>query len=95
MSSALPGVEHGTRSISAWGGRNAAHSAIASSAPSTSPDGEDTATSASSSRVARAAISAAPSATNWSIGVLSGPGERQHLAGGQRLGSAPLAHVPR
>ena len=53
MSSALPGVEHGTRSISACGGRNAAHSAIASSAPSTSPEGEDTATSASSSRAAR------------------------------------------
>ena len=51
-SGALPGVEHGTRSVTVSGGSSAAHSAIASSAPSMSPDGEEIATSASSSRVA-------------------------------------------
>ena len=87
MSGALPEVEHGTRSTAACGGRNAAHSAIASSAPSTSPDGEETATSASSSRSARDAISAAPSATNGSML----PSARD-LVAGQRLRRAPLAH---
>src|SRR5579875_3473087 len=44
-SSALPAVEQGTRSIRAWGGRSAAQTATASSAPSMSPEGEDTAAS--------------------------------------------------
>ena len=43
------GVEHGTRWTSACSGSSAMHRAIASSAPPTSPDGEEIATSASSS----------------------------------------------
>src|SRR6201999_552879 len=103
----LPGVEHGTRSIAASGGRKAAHSAIASSAPSTSPEGDETATSASSSRWAREAISAAPSATNWSIGTnplearaatgsieFSRPRELENLPRGKVLRRPAFAHVP-
>src|SRR3984885_2979948 len=94
MSAALPGVEHGTRSTVACGGRNAAHSAIASSAPSTSPEGEDTATSASSSRSDREAISAAASATNGSIRVVCLASRGQNLAGGHRVRGAAFADVP-
>ena len=50
MSSAWSGVEQGTRSTSASPGRNAVASATHSSAAPMSPDGDDTATSASSSR---------------------------------------------
>src|SRR5262245_42191723 len=79
--------------MSASGGSSAAQTASASSAPSTSPDGEDTPTSASSSRCAREAISAAASATNSSIGVVSRSGEGQDLLGGHGLGRATLAQV--
>ncbi len=51
--------EHGTRSTSASSGASAAATAAASSAPWTSPLGEETATSASSSRGARAAMAPA------------------------------------
>ena len=47
------------RSTSASSGSSAAQTDAHSSAPCTSPDGEETATSASSSRAARCAISAA------------------------------------
>ncbi len=47
------------RSISAASGSSAAQTARLSSAPGTSPDGEDTPTSASSSRTALLPISAA------------------------------------
>ena len=53
-SGAWPGEEQGTRSTRAASGSSAAQIAAHSSAPWTSPDGEDTATSASSSRSARA-----------------------------------------
>ena len=46
--------EHGTRSTTASGGSSAAHTETHSSAACTSPDGDETATSASSSRSARA-----------------------------------------
>ena len=55
------------RSISASSGRSAAHTAAHSSAPWTSPDGDETPTSASSSRGARRPISAPASCTQGSI----------------------------
>src|SRR5215217_9286957 len=67
-SGAWPSLEHGIRSICASSGSSAAHTAAHSSAPCTSPEGEETATSASSSRTARRAISAAPSCTHGSMG---------------------------
>ena len=66
-SGAWPGEEHGRRSATASPGASAAQIAAHSSAPRTSPEGEETPTSASSSRSARAAISRAPSATQSSI----------------------------
>ena len=53
-SGAWPGEEQGGRSTSASAGSSAAQIAAHSSAPCTSPEGEETATSASSSRSARA-----------------------------------------
>src|SRR5215218_2501530 len=67
-SGAWSGLEHGMRSICASSGSSAAHTDAHSSAPCTSPDGEETATSASSSRTARRAISAAPACTHASMG---------------------------
>src|SRR4051794_3571904 len=67
-SGAWSGLEHGMRSIWASSGRSAAQIEAHSSAPCTSPDGLDTATSASSSRTARRAISAAPACTHGSMG---------------------------
>src|SRR5919112_244523 len=55
------------RSISASSGSSAAHTAAHSSAPWMSPDGEDTPTSASSSRTARLPISAAAACTQGSM----------------------------
>src|SRR5215210_827079 len=66
-SGAWSGLEHGIRSISASSGSSAAHTAAHSSAPWTSPEGDETATSASSSRTARRAISAAPACTHGSM----------------------------
>src|SRR4051794_34746651 len=66
-SGAWPGEEHGTRSISAASGASATHTDAHSSAPWRSPDGEETATSASSSRGARRAISSAERATHSSM----------------------------
>ncbi len=66
-SGAWPGEEHGGRSIAAASGASAAHSAAHSSAPWTSPDGEETATSASSSRAARRPMSAAAACTHGSM----------------------------
>ena len=56
MSSAWSGEEHGTRSSVAVSGSSAAHTAAHSSAPFTSPEGDETPTSASSSRSARLPI---------------------------------------
>src|SRR4051794_25380848 len=56
------------RSTAASAGANATHSATASSAPGTSPDGDETPTSASSSRSAWRAISIAACSTQASIG---------------------------
>ena len=66
-SGAWSGEEHGMRSIAASSGSSAAHTAAHSSAPWTSPDGEETPTSASSSRTARLPISAAAARTQGSI----------------------------
>ena len=66
-SSAWPGEEHGTRSIVASPGSSAVQTDAHSLAPWTSPLGLDTATSASSSRGARLAISAAASLIHGSI----------------------------
>ena len=55
------------RSISASSGSSAAHTAAHSSAPWMSPDGEETPTSASSSRTARLPISAAAARTQGSM----------------------------
>src|SRR4051794_25337945 len=83
MSSALFGVEHGTRSITAVSGSNAADTAIASSAPPRSPEGEEIATSASSSRSARTAIAAASSEITLIVGRrLVGRGGRGGSGGG-------------
>src|SRR5919106_648932 len=62
-SGAWSSVEQGTRSTSASGGRKATQSATASSAPGMSPDGDDTPTSASSSRSAISATLGAASST--------------------------------
>src|SRR5829696_1108174 len=67
MSCAWSGDEHGTRSRAASSGTSAAHTAAHSSAPWRSPDGDDTATSASSSRSARRAISCEHLATHSSM----------------------------
>src|SRR4051812_14048601 len=56
------------RSTAASAGANAAHRATASSAPGTSPDGDETPTNASSSRSAWPAISAAAVSTQGSTG---------------------------
>ena len=66
-SGACPGEEQAGRSTSASAGSSAAHNAAHSSAPCTSPDGEETATSASSSRTACRAISPASRCTHASI----------------------------
>src|SRR5918999_2105499 len=66
-SGAWPGEEHGRRSITASSGSSAAQTDAHSSAPWMSPDGDETATSASSSRTARRAISAAPVCTHSSM----------------------------
>src|SRR4051794_39370236 len=66
-SGAWSGLEQGMRWISASSGSSAAHTEAHSSAPWTSPEGEETATSASSSRTARRAISAAPACTHGSM----------------------------
>ena len=66
-SGAWSGEEHGTRSISASSGSSAAHTAAHSSAPWMSPDGDETPTSASSSRTARLPISAAAARTQGSM----------------------------
>ena len=66
-SGAWPALEHGIRSTSASSGSSAAHTAAHSSAPCTSPEGEETATSASRWRTARRAISSAPSRTHGSM----------------------------
>src|SRR5215217_2053436 len=79
-SSAWSGEEHGTRSSAASSGRRAAHTARHSSAPWRSPEGEETATSASSSRSARRAISCEHLATHSSIG---------RTLSGYRLGAMP------
>src|SRR3954470_2680899 len=79
-SSAWSGEEHGTRSSAASSGRRAAHTATHSSAPWRSPEGEETATSASSSRSARRPISCEHLATHSSIG---------RTASGYRLGAMP------
>ena len=75
-SSAWSGEEHGTRSSWASSGVSAAHTEAHSSAPWRSPDGEDTATSASSSRGARRAISCEHLATQSSIRRATLPGYR-------------------
>jgi hypothetical protein len=56
---------HGSRSTSASGGSSAVHTAIASSPPCRSPDGDETDTSASISRSARRAMAAAWLSTQW------------------------------
>src|SRR5215213_1037083 len=66
-SGAWPGEEHGGRSTSTSSGSSAAQIAAHSSAPRTSPLGDETPTSASSSRSARRAISPAPSETHGSM----------------------------
>src|SRR5256885_2202611 len=95
MSGALPAVEQAGLSICATGGSSAAHSAIASSAPSTSPEGEEMATSASTSRSAWAAMSAAPEKISSSTGpeatARSGKAAGSMRAqGGLRLGQRRL-----
>ncbi len=68
-SGAWSGEEHGGRSISASSGSSAAHTATHSSAPCTSPDGEETATSASSSRTrAPRDLRRLPACTHGSMG---------------------------
>jgi len=64
---AWSGEEHGIREMSAASGRSAAQTAAHSSAPWTSPEGDDTPTSASSSRAARRPISAAAVCTQESM----------------------------
>src|SRR3954452_23854441 len=66
-SGAWSGEEQGMRSTVAASGSRAAHTDAHSSAPWTSPDGEEAATRASSSRVARRAISAPASRTHVSM----------------------------
>ena len=56
MSCAWPGEEHGMRSNATESGSSAAQTAAHSSAPRSSPEGEETPTSASSSRSARLPI---------------------------------------
>ena len=68
-SGACPGDEQAGRVTSASGGTRAAMSAAASSPPCASPEGVDTATSASSSRSARVATSAASRSTQGSMRV--------------------------
>src|SRR4051794_8361177 len=67
-SGAWSGEEQGMRSTVAASGSRAAHTDAHSSAPWTSPDGEEAATRASSSRVARRAISAPASRTHVPMG---------------------------
>ncbi len=72
-SGACPGLEHSGRSTAASAGSSAPTIAAASSSPGTSPDGDETPTSASSSRSARAAISSPAKAIHsvavrWLIG---------------------------
>src|SRR6476661_8405921 len=79
------------RSTAAAAGAKAAHSATASSAPGTSPDGDETPTSASSSRSAWPAISAAAVSTQGSTG-------RDAIGLGlqaARVASDEAAHAPR
>ena len=75
-SSAWSGEEQGTRSSWASSGVSAAHTEAHSSAPWRSPEGEETATSASSSRGARRAISCEHLATQSSIRRATLPGYR-------------------
>jgi hypothetical protein len=73
--------EHGSRSTSASSGSSAAHTDAHSSAACTSPDGEDTATSASSCRRAVRAIASAASVTHGSTPA-DATGEPRRGAGG-------------
>src|SRR4051812_16037552 len=87
-SGAWSAEEQGTRSISASSGASAAATAAASSAPCTSPLGDETATSASSSRGARAAMASAfvrIQSLTWSplspLALRAGLGDGEHLVG--------------
>src|SRR5918999_721232 len=84
---AWAGVEHTTRSTSASGGRNAADSAAASSAPATSPEGVETPTSASSSRSATSATRGAASITMRSL--RCGPSPPPRAPRSLRCGPSP------
>src|SRR5215218_2010348 len=81
-SGAWPGDEHGTRSVMAPSCSSAAAIAAASWAPLMSPDGDETPTSASSSRSARSAMEAELSAIHWSTGSL----QLHVMAKGPRVG---------